>query len=464
MKEMILGAGASLALLVGCSVVTSDAGDRESTGAIATTRKALTSCISVNASGDAMVSTSPMNGNFGAEPIMRAGGKDESLIRFDLSAIPSSAVVESAALSLYVAGSGSDAPVNVHRVASAWTDSTVTYASFGQRFDETVLGSIVVTSPNVRKSVDLTPLVRSWIGGARSNFGVLLEANSTNKKTVFVSLEGGTVKQKPTLQVCYEVPEDHCSPNPCQNGASCENDTSGFECHCAPGYRGLTCEASIEECADKPCLNGGACSEGVAGYVCACAPGFVGTNCEVNLDDCAPSPCQNGGVCEDGIANYTCHCPPGYGGANCEALIDSCASQPCQNGAACTSGVAAYSCMCQAGFTGTSCETDIDDCAARPCHNGGTCIDGVAAYACSCPPDWGGDTCDVDLNTCSQAPCLNGSTCTNGFGTYTCACAAGYSGANCEIDVDDCVAQPCANGGFCVDGVDGYLRASGGGG
>jgi hypothetical protein len=451
------------ALLIGCTDRAGGPSEGTSTGRTGTVREALTTCSVLSASGDAMLSNPPMNGNFGAQPIVRAGGKDESLVRFDLGAIPPSAVIESATLKLYVSGSASDAPINVHRAAAAWAEGTVTYASFGQRFDATVLGSVFATSPNVQKSVDLTPLVTSWVTGAQPNFGVLLEASSASRKTIFVSREGGVAEQKPALQVCYTVPGDHCAPNPCQHGATCENGPSGFLCHCAVGYTGTTCGTQVDDCANSPCQNGGTCTDGVGSYSCACAAGYAGSSCEIDVDDCAASPCHNGGVCEDGVASHTCHCLPGYSGANCETLIDNCGSQPCQNGATCTNGVSSYVCTCAAGFTGANCEINVDDCTNQPCHNGGTCIDGINAFTCSCPPDWGGATCDVNLNKCSQNPCLNGSTCTNGSGNYTCACAAGFTGTNCEIDVNDCAPNPCLNGGLCIDGVNGFTCQCSGG-
>jgi hypothetical protein len=404
--------------LMGCNGAVDGAREHGSTEETGTVVEALATCRTLSASGDAMLSNPPMTGNFGGQPILRAGGKDESLVRFDLDSIPSSAVIGSATLKVYISGSGSDAPVNVHRATSTWAESSVSYATFAQHFDAAAVGSIVPTSPNVQKSVDVTELVTSWLTGTQPNFGVLLEANATGKKTIFVSREGGTAEQKPELQVCYTVPDDHCSPNPCLNGATCENKATGFEC--------------------------------------ACAPGYTGTSCETNIDDCAASPCQNGGVCSDGIASYTCACPPGYSGTNCETLIDNCASAPCQNGSACTNSVNSYSCACTTGFAGANCEINVDDCANQPCHNGGTCIDGVNAFTCACPPDRGGTTCDINLNTCSQNPCLNGSACTNGFGNYTCTCTPGFTGTNCEIDINDCASAPCENGGVCVDGVNAF--------
>ena len=439
----------------------------------ASVSEALSSCINVAETGDATLQNPPMNKNFGAAPILRVGGKQEALLQFDLSTIPAAAAIDSATLTLSITGGddeeddGDDAceldgkpqhhcpTVNVHRATAAWSEPTVTFTSFAQHFDAAVAGSLVVTSNHMAKSVNLTSLVTTWLTGAKPNYGMLLETRS-KRGSVFVSREGVRPEQRPVLRVCFTTPDDHCAPGPCQNGATCANNATGYTCSCAPGYTGTNCETLVNNCASSPCLNGGACTNGPNSYACGCALGFTGTNCEINIDDCASAPCRNGGVCQDGVGSYTCHCAPGYTGTNCETLINNCAAVPCQNGGTCTSGVASYTCACPAGFTGVNCENNIDDCVGNACQNGATCIDGINAYTCSCPPDWGGAHCELNLNSCSQAPCLNGATCTNGQGNYTCSCAPGYSGTNCQVDINECASNPCHNGGICVDGVNSY--------
>lgn len=42
-----------------------------------------------------------------------------------------------------------------------------------------------------------------------------------------------------------------CSPNPCENGGSCELDNTvhgGYRCNCADGYTGVDCMDDIDEC------------------------------------------------------------------------------------------------------------------------------------------------------------------------------------------------------------------------
>src|SRR5678809_517690 len=92
-------------------------------GLTATSREALTTCIDVVATGDATISDPPMDHNFGAQPTMRAGGHDESLVRFDAPSLPAGAVVDRALLKLYVSGGPKNTTVNVHRAAADWNEA-----------------------------------------------------------------------------------------------------------------------------------------------------------------------------------------------------------------------------------------------------------------------------------------------------------------------------------------------------
>ena len=43
-----------------------------------------------------------------------------------------------------------------------------------------------------------------------------------------------------TFATCSDINE--CATSPCQNGATCNNLETGFECDCAYGYEGDRCE------------------------------------------------------------------------------------------------------------------------------------------------------------------------------------------------------------------------------
>ncbi|XP_067016646.1 uncharacterized protein [Acropora muricata] len=188
---------------------------------------------------------------------------------------------------------------------------------------------------------------------------------------------------------------NECSPNPCQNGATCVNGVASYRCNCAPGYTGGTCQTDINECSPNPCQNGATCVNGVGSYRCNCAPGYTGGTCQTDINECSPNPCQNGATCVNLIGSYRCDCAPGYLGSTCQTDINECSSNPCQNGASCVDLVGKYQCNCAAGYTGNNCETDLKKCASNHCKNGATCVNQGGSYQCICAPGFIGVTCEV---------------------------------------------------------------------
>ncbi len=437
--------------------------DRE--GDVAAARQALTTCVTIQRGTfgsveDATIANGVTFPGWSASTL-NVGGQAEALIRFDLSAIPAGVVVSSATLSLTTTSIVSGAPLWARYATAPWSEATVTFASFNQQASNKVSGSMTPTALNTVQTMSLkTSTVQGWVDGTLPNYGLLLETMITQppafKQTLFVSSESPTVALRPSLQVCYMTPDDHCTPSPCQNGGTCVNDFNGYTCTCPPGYTGVDCQINIDDCAGNPCQNGGACADGINGYTCNCAPGFTGAQCQTDIDDCAPNPCQNGGVCSDQVNGYSCACPPGYSGAQCQTNIDDCAGNPCQNGGACADGINGYTCNCPAGFTGAQCQINVDDCPGNACQNGSVCVDGINGYTCSCAPGFTGTFCQTNINDCVGSPCQNGGACVDGINSYTCNCAPGFSGANCQINVNDCSPNPCQNGGACVDGINSY--------
>uniref|UniRef100_A0A8B9HXL3 Sushi, von Willebrand factor type A, EGF and pentraxin domain-containing protein 1 n=1 Tax=Astyanax mexicanus TaxID=7994 RepID=A0A8B9HXL3_ASTMX len=58
---------------------------------------------------------------------------------------------------------------------------------------------------------------------------------------------------------------------------------SSLRCECVQGYRGKLCEVDEDECEPNPCVNGATCEDGVGSYTCRCPPGFNGTRCETEM-------------------------------------------------------------------------------------------------------------------------------------------------------------------------------------
>jgi hypothetical protein len=351
----------------------------------------------------------------GTTPTFRAGGTYESLLRFDVSAIPAGAVVTSATLNLTTTTTFSSGYLSARYASAPWSEATTTYASFNQQAGK-FLGSMTPSSANTTQAMTIkAAAVQGWRDGTIENDGLVLETLITArpdawKETVFVSSDSPAVALRPALQVCY-TPLDYCAAAPCQNGASCTSGVNGYTCACAPGYTGQNCQINIDDCAGSPCLNGGACADGINSYACTCPPGFTGAQCQTDINECAPGPCQNGGVCTDQVNAYTCACLPGFTGQDCQTNIDDCSGSPCQNGGACTDGVNSYTCACAPGFSGGDCQQEVG------CNAGLTDCDGNTANGCETNLSSSATSCGA----CGQA-CGTGSICVQG------ACQAPPSG------------------------------------
>ena len=162
--------------------------------------------------------------------------------------------------------------------------------------------------------------------------------------------------------------EQGCDLNPCLNGGSCTNHSSGFLCSCRTGYTGSQCQ--FRNCFPNPCLNGGSCTNTSTGYRCNCMPGLSGNQCQI--DHCSPNPCLNGGSCIGLSSGYRCNCTTGYTGSQCQ--INRCSPNPCLNGGSCTALSSGYRCNCTTGYGGRQCQTQPNLCFPNPCLHGGRCI------------------------------------------------------------------------------------------
>ncbi len=126
--------------------------------------------------------------NFGDNLSLRVGFSSivdtfhqRTLMRFALSAIPANALVQSATLEAYlIRGSGSLAQVNigVHRVASSWSESSLTWNN-QPAINTSPESAIWMDATPGYKSWDVMSLVQGWLSGV-ANHGLALIGPQTN--------------------------------------------------------------------------------------------------------------------------------------------------------------------------------------------------------------------------------------------------------------------------------------------
>ena len=136
-----------------------------------------------------------------------------NMIRFELSAIPDGAVIESAVLYLYsdptiTSGSNSNSGSNafyLEKVTQSWAENTVTW----NNQPSTTTADRVWTGPSSfateNRQVDITTLVQQWVDTPSSNFGLkmILENEVYYRSRNYASSEHSNTTIRPKLEVTY---------------------------------------------------------------------------------------------------------------------------------------------------------------------------------------------------------------------------------------------------------------------
>ena len=136
-------------------------------------------------------------------------GEQQSLIQFDLSAIPSTAVIDAATYEMYMLTMGSEL-VRLHQVTMPWEETAVTWNSFNQAYMQQAEGYFTNNLTGTH-AVDVTNLVQNWVNGSNANHGLLLEQNSGSVDHG-KSSEYPIINTRPALHVCYHVADNTLPP------------------------------------------------------------------------------------------------------------------------------------------------------------------------------------------------------------------------------------------------------------
>lgn len=152
------------------------------------------------------------------------------LMKWNVSALPADAIIQSATLGLYMTASGGDAlyeiPVSAvinkmpviakstgktYDGTNAWTASSVPYGAvpLAQSDIATVADAQLIDKAIGYKNWNVTNLVKSWLATPGNNMGMLL--NSSNKAAadsnrVFASSDAADSNQRPKLVITYTLP------------------------------------------------------------------------------------------------------------------------------------------------------------------------------------------------------------------------------------------------------------------
>lgn len=154
--------------------------------------------------------------------VIRAGGWNDALIRFDLSAIPAGATVHRAILALYVVDrtNTSSLIVSAHKVLRSWVDVEANWnlARAGEAWaqpgaespadrDPEPAAITTFSATNTWNELDITSLVQYWVNNPDANYGVILQGSSSAGVAYYAgSNEYWNAGLRPKLTVHYTPP------------------------------------------------------------------------------------------------------------------------------------------------------------------------------------------------------------------------------------------------------------------
>jgi hypothetical protein len=123
-------------------------------------------------------------------------------VRFDLSALPASATIQSATLTLRGGtGSSDSTPVEARRVTNSWTEAMTYYARPSTTGSGAVIGSATTVAGTVQLSLNMTSFVRNRGTTSIAN-GWELRPSGTD--SWWYSSEWSDPALRPTLTVIYQ--------------------------------------------------------------------------------------------------------------------------------------------------------------------------------------------------------------------------------------------------------------------
>ncbi len=140
------------------------------------------------------ISPDPNNGRF---------GEVVSVVSWDISAIPSDAIVSSVSVTFDMFNDSSG-DHNILQATAPWSEDTVTWNSFGGTgsIGSTVLGTIGTFLFNEQEFIlnaDGVALVQGWVDGSIANNGLVIQSAGTNNGIGWNSSEAATGRPKITI-------------------------------------------------------------------------------------------------------------------------------------------------------------------------------------------------------------------------------------------------------------------------
>jgi hypothetical protein len=129
-----------------------------------------------------------------------SGNKLYALIEFDLSSIGSDQYITDSQFGMRVDSLGGSANTNVKQITSSWVEN-VTWNT-KPTFISTALDTVLVNASGVFFDWDVTDITFAWYNGTVSNYGLLVDSDSSTFNQ-FISSDSGTSDRRPRLVITH---------------------------------------------------------------------------------------------------------------------------------------------------------------------------------------------------------------------------------------------------------------------
>jgi len=163
------------------------------------------------AADDTYTTSSVPDATYSTEPTMKVGrdaakGKMRSYLHFEIPGISDTSLVVGAQLKLYLS-SGGGFNVSAYGIYTGWDEDTTSWSN-SPFLGLTLEDEITVGTIPAYESWDVTGLVKNWVEGTQSNYGICLMAEDENQYNTadFYSSSHGVEYLRPTLVITYADP------------------------------------------------------------------------------------------------------------------------------------------------------------------------------------------------------------------------------------------------------------------
>ena len=147
--------------------------------------------------------------NYGTQPMILVQQGSNGYLQFDLSALPTGAIVSKATLRLYLDSVSGNGKIDAYQLGYAWNEGTLTYNNAPPMGASATGGHpIALGGSNLDEFVliDVTPLVQGWVEGAIPNDGLALSLVGTDGSFSFDTKESTFSSHQPELEIALSGP------------------------------------------------------------------------------------------------------------------------------------------------------------------------------------------------------------------------------------------------------------------